>query len=79
MIFLKNSRQLTVQDKQGTHEQISLKKTQLWIIQVTTQYEELSIYKLLNGVVFIKSTIIFSCGLHVNIFYVKYLIQISTK
>ncbi len=30
---------LTVQDKQGTHEQLSLnKKTQLWIIQVTTQY-----------------------------------------
>ncbi len=29
---------LTVQDKQGTHEQLSLnQKTQLWIIQVTTQ------------------------------------------
>ncbi len=28
-----------VQDKQQTHEQLSLnKKTQLWIIQVTTQY-----------------------------------------
>ncbi len=30
---------LTVQDKQGTHEQLSLnKQTQLRIIQVTTQY-----------------------------------------
>ncbi len=30
---------LTVQDKQGTHEQLSLNKnTQLWIIQGTTQY-----------------------------------------
>ncbi len=30
---------LTVQDKQETREQLSLnKKTQLWIIQVTTQY-----------------------------------------
>ncbi len=30
---------LTVQDKRGTNEQLSLnKKTQLWIIQVTTQY-----------------------------------------
>ncbi len=35
-IFLKNS-SLTVQDKQGTHEQLSLNK-QLSIIQVTTQY-----------------------------------------
>ncbi len=33
---------------------------------------------LLNKVIFIISTI-FSCGLHVNIFYVKYLIQVSTK
>ncbi len=30
---------LTVQDKQGTHEQLSLnKQTQLWIIQLTTPY-----------------------------------------
>ncbi len=28
---------------------------------------------------FFNSTIIFSCGLYVNIFYVKYLIQVSTK
>ncbi len=38
-IFLKNSSSLTVQDKQGTHEQLSLNAhTQLWIIQLTTQY-----------------------------------------
>ncbi len=29
--------------------------------------------------IFVNSTIIFSCGLHVNIFYVKYLIQVSAK
>ncbi len=33
----------------------------------------------LNGVIFINSTIILSCGLYVNIFYVKYIIQVSTK
>ncbi len=33
--------------------------------------------KLLNGVIFINSTLIFSCGLYENIFYVKYLIQVS--
>ncbi len=37
--FWRTADSLTVQDKQGTHEQLSLnKKTQLWIIQVTTQY-----------------------------------------
>ncbi len=51
----------------------------LWIIQVATQYKELSVCKLLNGVIFINSTIMFSCGLHVNIFNVKYIIQASTK
>ncbi len=30
--------QQEVQDKQGTREQLSLNKKQLWIIQVTTQY-----------------------------------------
>ncbi len=35
--FTENSSSLTVQDKQGTHEQPSLnKQTQLWIIQLTT-------------------------------------------
>ncbi len=34
---------------------------------------------LLNGVILRNSTFIFSCGLHVNIFYVKYLIQVITK
>ncbi len=37
-----------------------------------------SLRTLLNGVIFINSTIILSCGLHVNIFYVKYVIQVST-
>ncbi len=38
-IFLKNSSSLTDQNKQETHEQLSLnKQTQLWIIQLTTQY-----------------------------------------
>ncbi len=37
--FRRTAGRLTVQDKQGTHEQLSLnKETQLWIIQVTTQY-----------------------------------------
>ncbi len=44
--FWRTAGSLTVQDKQGTHEQPSLKKKakkntkqkQLWIIQVTTQY-----------------------------------------
>ena len=37
--FWRTAGSLTVQDKQGTHEQLSVnKKTQLWIIQVTTQY-----------------------------------------
>ncbi len=37
--FWRTADSLTVQDKQGTREQQSLnKKTQLWIIQVTTQY-----------------------------------------
>ncbi len=31
----------------------------------------------LNKVIFINSTIILSCGLYVNVFYVKYLIQAS--
>ncbi len=36
--FLKSSSSLTVQDKQETHEQLSLNnKTQLLIIQLTTQ------------------------------------------
>ncbi len=62
-----------------THEQLSLnKQTQLWIIQITTVLR-INVCKLLNGVIFINSTIIFSCGLHVNIFYVKYFIQVSTK
>ncbi len=34
---------------------------------------------LLNGVILRNSTFIFFCGLHVNIFYVKYLIQVITK
>ncbi len=37
--FWRTADSLTVQDKQGTREQLSLnKRTQLWIIQVTTQY-----------------------------------------
>ncbi len=37
--FWRTADSVTVQDKQGTHEQLSLnKKTQLWIIRVTTQY-----------------------------------------
>ncbi len=37
--FWRTAGSLTVQDKQGTHEQPSLqKKTQLWIIQVITQF-----------------------------------------
>ncbi len=37
--FWRTAGSLTVQDKQVTREQLSLnKKTQLWIIQVTTQY-----------------------------------------
>ncbi len=32
-----------------------------------------------DGCSWLYVTIIFSCGLHVNIFYVKYLIQVSTK
>ncbi len=37
--FWRTADSLTVQDKQGTHEQLSLNtKTQQWIIQRTTQY-----------------------------------------
>ncbi len=36
--FSEEQLSLTVQDKQETHEQLSLnKQTQLWIIQLTTQ------------------------------------------
>ncbi len=35
--FLRTADSLTVQDKQGTHDQLSL-NTQLWIIQIITQY-----------------------------------------
>ncbi len=34
---------------------------------------------LLNGVIFINSIIIHSCRLYVNVFYVKYLIEVTTK
>ncbi len=58
-----------------THEQLF----QLLDHSGNTTVLRINICKLLNGVIFINSTIIFSCGLHVNIFYVKYLIQVSTK
>ncbi len=58
---------LTVQDQQGTHEHPSQKK------------KKKSLCKLLNGVIFMNSAIILSCGLHIHIFYVKYIVQGSTK
>ncbi len=41
------------------------------IIQETTQYSDSRVCKLLNGVIFIKSVIILSCGEYINICYVK--------
>ncbi len=67
--FWRTAGSLTVQDKQGTHEQLSLNKKN----SIKNQGEPL------NGVIFINSTIIFSCELYVNICYVKYIIQVSNK
>ncbi len=54
------------------------RKNQVWIIQVTIQYKESSLCKLLNRVIFINSTIVFSCGLS-KLVFLKYLLQVSTK
>ncbi len=61
-IFLKNRRQFNCSGKE-THEQLSLNnKTQLWIIQVTHSIKN-QVYVNFWTVIFINSTIIFSCGL----------------
>ncbi len=35
--------------------------------------------KLLNGAIFINSTIIFSCGLNITVFYVKHITKVGIK
>ncbi len=69
--FWRTAGSLTVQDKQGTHEQLLLNKQKKYSGNTSIKNQ---VCKLL-----LNSTIIFSCGLYVNIFYVKYLIQVSTK
>ncbi len=78
--FLKNSRQFNCSGStRDSCTNITKQKIQLWIIQLTTQYESSGV-NFLMGSHFINSNLIFSCGLlNVNIFYVKYLIQVSTK
>ncbi len=63
----------SVQDELGTHEQLSPKKA------AVDQCLETRKCILLNGVIFINSIIIHSCRLYVNVFYVKYLIEVRTK
>ncbi len=79
--FWGTARSFTYKDKQGTHEPLSLKKPKKTAADHSGNNTVLRIKRMyiLNGVIFINSTNIFSCGLHVNIFYVKYLIQVSTK
>ncbi len=62
----------TAQDQQGTHEQLSQnRKTVVDHPGNDTQYYDLRVCKLLNGVIFTNSVIILSCGVYVNICYVK--------
>ncbi len=61
------------------YESLSCPRCEKMDLKIIPSLLELSVCKLLNGVIFINSAILFSCGLHVNIFYVKYLIQVCTK
>ncbi len=75
---------LTVQDKQGTHEQLSLKQTNKQKKNSCDHSGNNTVLRIkcmqtFERGHFINSPLIFSCGLYVNIFYVKYLIQVSTK
>ncbi len=68
--FWRTELSLTVQNKPETHEQPSqIKKT-------VVDHPGNHTWK---GVISIISAFFLSCGLHVNIFYVKYLIQDRTK
>ncbi len=53
--FWRTEISLTVQNKQGTHEQPQ-KKKQTWIIRNHTQYKESRVHKHLKGIVLISST-----------------------
>ncbi len=80
-IFLKNSRQFNCsgQTRDSWTTITKQKNTSVDHSGNNTLLRIKHICKLLNGVIFINSTIVFSCRLHVHIFYVKYLIQFSTK
>ncbi len=84
--FWRTAGSLTVQDKQGTKDQKNnyhkqTNKTQLWIFQVTTNIKTqvYTVCKLLNGDIFINSTIIFSSGLNITVFYVKHIIKVCIQ
>ncbi len=81
----------TVQDKHGTHQQLKKTQTkkQLRIIQ-DHPGKNTRMKSMLNFEQYVQNfqqyeyfcinvTIIFSCGININVFYVKYLIQVSTK
>ncbi len=74
--FWRTAGRLTIQDKQGTHLQLSLKKKKKKKTAVDHSGNN-SIKD--QAYVIMYVTIIFSCGLYVRVFYVKYLIQVSTK
>ncbi len=80
IFFWRTAGSFTVQDKQGTHEQLSLnpKKKQLWIIQLTTKNEAYVNFWTWS---FYKFSYYFHLWTiqYVHVFYVKYIIQVSTK
>ncbi len=66
-------------NKQGTHEQPSQKKKKTVVDHPGNQVLRTKVPKLFKVVILIISAIFLSCGPYVNIFYVKYLTQDSTK
>ncbi len=78
-IFLKNSRQFNCSGQTRDSWTIIKKHTAVDHSGNNTALRINMYCKCLSGFFFRNSTIIFSCWLYVHIFYVKYLIQVSTK
>ncbi len=78
-ICLKNSSVQLFRTNKGTHEQPTQNKRQSWIIQVTSHSIKNQGFPNFEGGYLNNFSYFLSCGLYVNIFYVKYLTQDSTK